>query len=178
MLYIYISSEEVYNEDTCKIEYTKPVELEFEHSLKSISLWEAKYKRPYLKDNDKTNYESLDYFAMMCVNYDLDADYVRNHPYIISELQEYIDDPHTATVIRSRNTSGRGMVMTSEVIYAYMANGNIPFSCDTWNIYNLLKVVEVVGSLNAPKEKMSHTEAMEEQARINAMNRERFNSKG
>ena len=57
--------------------------------------------------------------------------------------------------------------MTSEVIYAYMANARIPFECETWNLHRLLTLLNVIGELNAPKKKQTESQTLAEYDRIN-----------
>ena len=177
MISFYIPGEEAFDETTEEIIETDSVELNFEHSLKSISIWEAKYKRSFLMNGPSEELETLDYLSMMCTNADISPIYLKMHPEIIIGLDEYIKDPHTATVVKTDNSSTNNMVMTSEVIYAYMANGQIPFSCDEWNINNLLKVISVLGALNGPKKSKSMTDIYEENRRLNQESRAKLKSK-
>ncbi len=173
----FVVTKETYDEATKKV-ISEVRELKFEHSLKSISIWEAKYKKPFLVDDpDRTREQVLDYICMMCFNYDITTDDLDNN--IISEINDYLKDPHSATVINdTSNDSNSRRIMTSEVLYAYMANGQIPFSCDEWNIYNLLKLIGVLNHLNGPKKEKSQSEIYEENRRLNRERREKFKSKG
>lgn len=173
----FIVNKENYDEETNKVS-SEVKELKFEHSLKSISLWEAKYKKPFLVDDPaRTKEEVLDYICMMCFNYDISIEDLDNS--IIAEINDYLKDPHSATVIYdASNDSNSRRIMTSEVLYAYMANGQIPFSCDEWNINNLLKLIGVLNLLNGPKKEMSQSEIYEQNRRLNRERREKMKSKG
>ena len=50
----------------------KDVVLQLEHSLVSISKWESKYHRPFLKDDDKTDEETMDYVKFMTLTQNVD----------------------------------------------------------------------------------------------------------
>lgn len=62
MLEITIPELELFDEKTLRFSHTPSATLKLEHSLLSISKWESKYKRPFLKKTDvKTPAEMLDY---------------------------------------------------------------------------------------------------------------------
>ena len=59
---------EFYDESTEEFIEVKEQTLLMEHSLISISKWEAKWKKPYLSEQKKTVPEIYDYFRCMTVN--------------------------------------------------------------------------------------------------------------
>ena len=164
MLTIKIPDMEYFNENNNTF-FTKPgKELHFEHSLKTISIWESIYRKPFLTREEKTTAELLDYFILMCEE---DIGYSDLDDNVVLELSEYLNDTPTATRITKRDGGSSSMVLTSEVIYAYMANARIPFECDTWNIHRLLTLLNVIGELNSPKKKMTESQTLDEYERIN-----------
>lgn len=60
MLSINIDQVELFNEQTNEFFYLKPIVLKLEHSLISISKWEAKWHKPFA-DSQKTDAEMRDY---------------------------------------------------------------------------------------------------------------------
>ena len=175
MLEIYIPEREYY--DTQSGEFTKvdDVVLHFEHSLLSLTEWEMKYRKPFLATEKKSTEEYLDYIRMMCLE-ELKDEYLSNE--LVTHAIQYMQDTPTATKLSTDNDSNSRRIMTSEVLYAYMANGQIPFSCDEWNIYNLLKLIGVLNYLNGPKKERSQSEIYEENRRLNRERREKMKSKG
>ena len=67
MLHITIPEREFFDEETNEFFSIKRQSLVMEHSLISISKWEAKWKKPYFSD-DKTAEEIIDYFRCMVVS--------------------------------------------------------------------------------------------------------------
>ena len=145
----------------------------FQHSLKSISKWEAKYKKPFLSEfTKKTKIESLDYYLMMALDSTFDASFLTGD--ITEILGNYVNEEFSATTIRSNNNndSNSRRVMTSEVIYAYMANAQVPFECENWNISRLLKLLNVISELNTKQKPMSESEIIAYQKALNKKRKE------
>ena len=61
MLTITIKDQELFNEETNEFTTVKGQTLQLEHSLVSISKWEAKWKKAFLKKDDRSTEEVLDY---------------------------------------------------------------------------------------------------------------------
>ena len=105
--------------------------LQLEHSLISISKWEAKWKKPFLSDKEQTLEESADYVRCMTLNSNVPADvYNRLTQDNYDAIRAYINDTMTATWFneQQRKRGGsRGHVTTSELIYYWMISYNIPF---------------------------------------------------
>lgn len=152
----------------------------FEHSLSAISVWEAKYRKPFISNKSISPEELIDYICMMNLDDDFDINLLT--PENITEITEYIGDTNpTATVITSTdNNRNSRTIMTSEVIYAWMANAGIPFECDKWNVNRLLILVSVISEFNKPRKKMSEAEILRRQHEINQkrLAMEQENNKG
>ena len=69
MLSIPIEATELFNELTGEFVTLKPVTLKLEHSLISISKWEAKWHKPF-SNSEKTAEEMRDYIRCMTLNGD------------------------------------------------------------------------------------------------------------
>lgn len=181
MLEIKIKGREFW--DPIKEEFinVKDTNLHLEHSLISISKWEAKYKRPFLAQSPaKTEQETKDYILCMSLDKLSDKsilDCITENDY--NKILDYIRDPMTATTITDvTNKKKSGHVLTSEEIYYYMTALNIPFSCEKWHLNRLLTLIEVAGIKNAPPKKMSKSAIHQQNAQLNAMRRARMHSKG
>ena len=88
------------------------------------------------------------------------------------EIQAYIDDYPSATIIRHGNEkqTANKRFTTSELIYAYMALARIPFSAESWNIRRLLNLLEIIAIEQQPKKKVSKSDTLN---RYRAMNKAR-----
>lgn len=161
---------------------SKPCDLILEHSLLSLSKWEAKWKKPFLDEKlPRTDEEFLDYIRCMTINQGVDPmTYYNLTGDLINQIRAYIEDPMTATTIK-RQKSKRSMtrrIITSELIYSWMVNYGIPFECQKWHLNRLMMLIEVCGAESGGQKKMSQSEIMKENASLNAMRRASRKSKG
>lgn len=189
MLTITIPDREYY--DPVKEEFgkIKGATLRMEHSLISISKWEAKWKKPFLvKDPPKTEEESFDYFMCMCVDRSIDPDAIRYGltPNLINQINAYMGDPYTATTFSSDGPEGKPdrSIITSEIIYWSMIQHNIPIEFEKWNLNRLLTLIKVCNIKQAeadPKygkgKKLSKSALYAKHNRINEMNKARMAAK-
>lgn len=180
MLRITIPSTEQWNEFKNEFINTKEQTLQLEHSLVSLSKWEAKWGKPFLGDQEKTNEETLHYIKCMTLTQNVDAkvyDYMTFDN--IREIKEYIENPMTATYFSDNKTgSNSSEQVTSELIYYWMITLNIPFECQKWHLNRLLTLVKVCQLKNQPPKKMSKSEIMTRNTALNEARRKQLNSKG
>lgn len=151
----------------------------FEHSLVSLTKWEAKYKKPFLMDNNKTQEETLDYYKMMCLQDDFDNSYLTQD--LVNQITNYLSDSQTATKITPRpkdNDANSRRIMTSEVLYAYMANAHIWKECEEWPLNKLITLLSVIGELNSPPEEIPKEEVIRRQRELNEERKRKYNTKG
>lgn len=163
MLTIHTSEIELYNEEENLFKTIEAKEYKLEHSLLSISAWESKYRRAFLKpDNQLNPDEMLDYIAMMCIPPVEDKNELMGlTAENIKEIRSYMDTEHTATVLPNDQKSGRSReIITSELIYCWMVQQQIPFECEGWNISRLLTLINVVAFKNQPPKKTSQADAV------------------
>lgn len=172
------------NEEFVYIEATKEAKITLEHSLVSISKWESKWKKAFLKDDQKTAEEMLDYIRCMTIEKNIPE---QIYNYIPAEemmrIKDYIDDRMSATVINSNSVEEpkgrRGKdVITSELIYYWMIANEIPFECEKWHLNRLLALIQVCSAKNAPSKKMSKRDLLKRNASLNAARRAKSGSKG
>lgn len=182
MLCINIDQIELYDEKTCELHYLKPIVLKLEHSLISISKWEAKWHKPF-STSEKTVEEMRDYIRCMTLNGEIDPCYynmISNTD--IERIEDYINDEMTATTFRTTKQSGSSpnnkKIVTSEEIYYWMIALNIPFECEKWHLNRLLTLIKVCNIKNSPAKKMSRKDIIARNRAINEANRKKFNSKG
>lgn len=174
---------EIFSED--KQEFVNSVSgtLMLEHSLLSISKWEAKYHKPFLprpntKDT-KTPEEMFYYIECMTINnVDPDIYYGLTNEHI-KEIGKYIADPMTATTISSQQNGKRNNeIITSELIYYWMVVHQIPFECQKWHLNRLLTLIQVCNIKNAPSKKMDKRSILNQNRALNAARRAKHHSKG
>lgn len=179
MLEIVVPGDEQYDDETQEFIYTPDQILRLEHSLVSISKWEAKWHIPFLNGKPKTRKQELHYIKCMTIN---EVD-----PYIytcltnenIKQINSYIEDPMTATTFTKLPGGGNsGVVTTSELIYYYLIALQIPFECQHWHLNRLMTLIEVCNRKNQPQKKMSQQEILSRNAALNAARRKQYNSKG
>lgn len=180
MLRITISIEEQWDEVAEKFIPAKEQTLQLEHSLVSLSKWESKWCKSFLK-NEKTDEEILDYVRCMTITQNVDPD-IYNHlsSENIKQINEYISAPMTATKFFDTNPQ-KGThreTITAELIYYWMIIFNIPFECQKWHLNRLLTLIEVCDRKNRPTKKMSRNEILQRNAALNRARREKLNTKG
>ena len=180
MLRIEIPEREYFDERTERFGTIKATTLYLEHSLISISKWEAKWHLPFF-DSEKTNEQTLDYIRCMILNREIDEkSYYVNLLTAddIKKINDYINDPMTATVITDDGKRGRNQKVTSELIYCWMIQFNIPAEFEKWHINRLIMLILVCGEENKPKKKMSRKEIMAQNKALNAARKARLNTRG
>lgn len=151
--------------------------LRIEHSLLAISKWEKKYHKPFLETDSLTKEETIYYIKCMALDPLPDKFHLSLTSEINNEISEYLNDPATATVIKTPS-GNKTEFLTSELLYYYMATLQIPIECETWNIHRLLTLIKIFNAKSGPQKKKSMSEIYAENKRINEHNRARFNSKG
>lgn len=180
MLKITVPALESFNNETQEFVYGKEAILQLEHSLVSISKWESKWHKAFLGKQEKTNEEVVDYIRCMTITQNVDPDiYYRLSAENIELINNYIDDPMTATVINEMPGGSKSReIITSELIYYWMIAYNIPVEFQKWHLNRLLTLIRVCSVKNSPPKKMSAREVMANNAKLNAERRKMLNSRG
>ena len=194
MLEITIMPNEHFDDKTNKVFWLpkEPIVLNLEHSLLSISKWEAKWHKSFLNNTDLTDEEILDYIHCMCVKPTQEqvpkALILEMSPENVNEIKKYIENPMTATFFSEKKGKvGKGAVnnriVTNELIYYWMSAYQIPFSCEKWHINRLLTLVRVCNeeteaANNPDGKKISQSEIYARNKALNAQRRAKLHSKG
>jgi hypothetical protein len=180
MLRITIPAVEQWDEQKQEFITTKEQTLSLEHSLVSLSKWESKWCKAFLTKDNKTSEETLDYIKFMTLTQNVDSEvynYLTNGN--ISEINEYIEAPMTATYFSDEKTSKTSREqITAELIYYWMIALNIPFECQKWHLNRLLTLIKVCNIKNQPPKKRSKKDIMSRNAALNAARRKQLNTKG
>lgn len=164
---------------------TKETTIKIEHSLVAIAKWEAKWHVPFLDDKvQKTNEMMIDYIRCMTISQNVDPMIYECIPAeVIKEINDYIDNPMTATWFNEMNRpkGGRGEVVTSELVYYWMIAQNIPPEYDKWHFNRLMTLIRVCSEKNSETtkgKKMNKRSILNQNKALNAARRKASGSKG
>ena len=190
MLTIIVPAKEAWNDSTQEFITTKEQKLCLEHSLVSLSKWEAKYHKPFIGNTQKTQEEILYYIQCMTLTQNVDpVIYSVLGEKELKEINDYISDSRTATWFNERIPSGAtqktpsksGEQVTSELIYYWMVSFQIPFECQKWHLNRLLTLIRICKIKEGQQNKngkMSKRDILSQNAAINAARRAKMHSKG
>lgn len=179
MLILDIPATEFFDDDKQEFIQTKSVALRLEHSLVSVSKWESKWKKPFLSAKGLTSEQSIDYIKCMTMNQNVDPlvyNVISNEQ--MAEVSKYISEERTATTFNEHGGPPNRQVITSELIYFWMAQYNIPFECQKWHLSRLLTLIRIASIKNAPEKKMSQRAVMSRNQSLNAARRKAMRTKG
>lgn len=180
MLELKIPEKEWYDESRSEFIKTKAITLRLEHSLLSISKWESKWHKPFLGKGEKTLEETVDYLRCMTINPDVDTlVYSALTQDDVVRVNEYIEDPMTATTIREIGGAKKQQrIVTSELLYAWMFALRIPKECEKWHLNRLIMLIRVMDIEQQPKKKMGRKEQMKQNAALNAARKKKYGTRG
>lgn len=179
MLKITVPAREYFDDNTQMFINIPEQKLELEHSLFSLSKWEAKWGKAFLGKQTKTNEELFDYIRCMTITPDV-------NPMVYSgltqenqkQIEEYINSKMSATCLPERKGGRSGDTPTSELIYYWMVSLQIPFECQHWHLNRLLTLIQVCNIKNQPSKKMNRGDLMRRNSALNAQRRAKHHTKG
>lgn len=190
-LVLTVPGGEYYNDDTNTFFEVKEQTIRLKHSLVSISKWEAKYQRPFIDEKKPpTREEMLDYIRFMTITQNVDRSIYNRLTSSHHELiNKYINSKMCGTSIgddkeQSKQMRGRyKKPISSELIYYWMTEYNIPFECRKWHFGRLMMLIRVCGIKkaqmnNAAKGKKGKTNSGRDYRSINAANKRKYNTRG
>ena len=180
MLQITVPGGEFFDEETNEFVVVKEQTLQMEHSLVSLSKWEAKWNKAFLGKGKKSTEEMIDYFRCMTITKNVNPlVYLCLSQENIDQISQYIGAPMTATTIREiQHGSSSREIFTSELIYYWMIALNIPFECQKWHLNRLITLIRECQIKTQPPKKMSRGEVMRQNASLNAARRRKLHSRG
>lgn len=157
------------------------VEVQFEHSLVSLSKWESEYEKPFLGEAPKTPEEAFGYVAAMVLTPDLpeevltwltEEDLTRINDYMNAKQTAtwFTDNPHD----RKRSTE----TITAELIYYWMDELHINWEAKYWHLNKLFTLIKVHSAKQQQPKKMSRAEASRRMHEINARRRAELGTSG
>lgn len=174
--------DELFDESKGEFLTKKEFTLQLEHSLISISKWEAKWHKPFLGDYDRTDEETLDYIKCMTLNQNVNPE-IYNHlsKKDYQAIHDYIHDPMTATWFaedKGKDNKKNKEVLTSELIYYSMIAHTIPMECQKWHLNRLIVLIRICNDKNKPTNKTPKKDLVSKYAEMNKRRREAWQSKG
>lgn len=182
MLDITISGKELYDEIREEFIHTNPCTIRLEHSLVSLSKWESKHRKPFLRSrNELTRDEMIDYVRCMTITQNVPQDiYYSLSDKQINEIFQYVDDPMTATWFSDNKTKSPPSreVITSEIIYYWMTSCDIDWKAEKWHLNRLLTLIRVCNAKNGNSGKMNKRDIMKQNREINAARRKMGRTSG
>ena len=168
MLVIECEPQTLFNEATNEFVEIPGARLRLEHSLLSLSKWEAKWEKPFLTEDQKTAEQLFDYIEFMSIERGIDRRVIEGlSPENLERINTYIAAKATATTFSARNTPAGRSIVTSEVIYGWMVAYQIPWEAQKWHLNRLLTLIQVVEIQQNPKKHRGHSMSYEDKMRLN-----------
>lgn len=163
-----------------KDETHEALELRLEHSLVSLSKWEAIHEKAFFGREDKTEDETISYVEQMVTNSFPPEDFSdrlnRDH---YEAINAYINSRQTATWFNEApEKKGPSEIVTAELIYYWMINFQIPFEAQNWHLNRLMTLIKICGIKQTKPKPMSKAAQMEQYARLNAERRKKLGTSG
>lgn len=160
------------------------------HNLISISKWEAKHKKAYMKkriagiSDELTPEEALDYIKIMTINDVPDEIYYGLSESDLQRIKVYIDDPMTATKFAENQLQDSqkgqlfGDVMTAELVYYWMLSYQLPEKCEEWHFNRLITLIKLCSVKSEKPKKMSAAEIAARNKALNEQRKAKYKSRG
>jgi len=156
------------------------VALTFEHSLVSVSKWEAEVKRPFFGHEEKTEEDTELYYRCMLLTEDPPANFYSRilGTQTFQDIADYINSNQHGTLFREEQAPPKSKqeIVSAELIYYWLVQFQIPFQpVETWHLSKLMALVKVAGLKQSKPKKMS---AQERAAQMRALNEQRRRETG
>lgn len=181
MLKISLIDQEFFDSSTMEFVQYPDVELELEHSLLSMSKWEAIFEKPFLSGKERNREEALTYVSCMILTPGIDHSIVERFTQVeLAMVNQYVTSKQSATTfgdLPSRNKSS-GETITSELVYYWMVAFNIPFECQSWHINRLFSLIRICNLKQEKPKKMTKAEISARNAELNAQRRKELGTSG
>lgn len=175
-----MDEDEFFDESKSEFMSTVAYELTLEHSLLSVSKWEAKFEKPFLSSSNKTFEETMWYIRAMTITPDVPSEvYDRLTNKDLEKIYEYVGSKQTATWFSAEeNRKQARKIITAEVMYYWMFSLGIDRDFENRHLNHFLTLVRVFNQENAPKKKMSPRQIAAQQKALNDQRRAQLGTRG
>jgi hypothetical protein len=182
-----VVSEEIWDDKANQFIEPEVVTLELEHSLVSLSKWEASWEKPFLGTEEKTSEETLGYIYAMCITPDVSPDVFQSLTNEqLTQVNNYINAKMSATWFgeRAENpTKGRVKkeIITSEIIYYWIFSADIDASIvQDWHLNRLFTLLKVFNEKNKAQttSKVNKSDAAAQRRMLNEQRRQQLKTSG
>lgn len=157
------------------------VKLALEHSLLSLSKWEAVHEKAFFGREAKTEEETESYIRQMILTDNPPENFFdRFTREDFVTISNYINSSQTATTFAPESQQkGPQELITNELIYYWLIQFGIPFHpVETWHLNRLMTLVKVVGVKQSKPKKMSKQELAEKYRTLNEQRRRESGTNG
>ena len=180
MLTITINEDEFFDDAKQEFVTVNGMTLTLEHSLVSLSRWESKWELPFLSAKQLTDEQTLDYVRMMVIDPPPEFSEIKDIPQKeLTKVIDYISSKQTATFFNEpEQKRGTEKIITSEQIYSWMVQLQIPFSCENWHLNRLTTLIKILQIQNSPKKKVPFNEQAARNRELNAQRLKALQTKG
>lgn len=181
MLTITIPGDEFWDDEAERFRYSDETVLELEHSLVSLSKWEAKFHKLFLTQDPKTEEEMAGYILAMLITPGVGPDVLaRLNEEHIQEIDKHINDPMTGTTFAqlSEERGRSGERISAELIYFWMSQYQIDKECETWHLNRLFTLIRVHHAKTQKPKPMGRQANAKSMAELNAQRRAKLGSNG
>lgn len=156
------------------------VNLQFEHSLRSLSKWESKTRKAFLTSDPKPNTDMLLYYQCMMVTPGADPDLIYAlSPKQLDDLSSYINENQTASSVPEETKSRyNSEITTSELIYFWMTALKIDWEAQDWHLSRLMMLIQITGYKQQPPKKRNPVEVMSDWRKENERRKKLLGTSG
>jgi hypothetical protein len=180
MLRIRVGGTEAFDDATQSFVGQGGTILDLEHSLLSMSKWEAIFEKPFLGKEDKTAEEVVTYIRCMCVDPNVPPEVFQQlSEDNIKDINRHIESKESATWINEPpGPPTTRQAITSELIYYWMTQFQIPFEAERWHLNRLFTLIRICNIKQAKPKKMSRAEIAARNRELNAQRKRELNTTG
>lgn len=175
---IKVPGVESFDDDKQQFVTTEETVLVLEHSLVSLSKWESIFHKPFLGKGDKTPEETIAYIHCMCLDENVPGEVLfRLTQENVIEINEYIENPMTATTFREMPGAPSREIITNELIRSWMVSYQIPLEYENRHLNQLFTLIRVINIKNTPDKNRPKMSAADRHA-LNKQRQQQLNTAG
>lgn len=177
-LSITVPGVELFDEEKEEFFNSEDTVLVLEHSLVSLSKWESIFHKPFLGKGEKTPEETIAYIHCMCLDENVPGEVLlRLTQENIVEINEYIENPMTATTFREMPGAPSREIITNELIRSWMVSYQIPLEYENRHLNQLFTLIKVINIKNQPEKNRPKMTAAQRHA-LNKQRQQKYGTTG